>query len=160
QLVVRERALPLDITIARFENRPVPPQTWTIASAAPSLGAPTFDAFAAGAFLDLSENEKLSRPAFEQFRCGTVLAPGALTAGAFHAVDPDFEVVLIPDISLGVPGDRPSVSMAMEAWLAIHDLHRHHHLWGVRPADAVTVLAEQPVAVATTDRLQAQPLAA
>jgi hypothetical protein len=89
-----------------------------------------------------------------------MLAAGRVSAGPLRNVDTDFEVVLIPDESVGVSSNTPLLGAAAEAWLTIRDLHRHPHLWGVRSADAVTVLAEQPIALATTDTLRAQPLAA
>ena len=78
-VTVRQRSVPFDIQISRFQQQPIPAQTWSIASAAISpaipaaLGARTQDSFPPGELLDLTDDEQLSRPAFELWNSGAAL---------------------------------------------------------------------------------------
>jgi hypothetical protein len=159
-VTVRQRAVPLDIQLSRYKNQPITPQTWGITGAQLSdtvpaaLGGVTQDEFPAGEFIDLSEDDKLARPSFERFDSGVSLIAGDVTSGELRKVDTDFETELVPDISLGVI--RLFVHFAAERLLTIDDPHVVETLWSQPNLDKVTVLPFQPVAVATTDTLQAE----
>jgi hypothetical protein len=159
QVAVRQRAIPLEIRISRYQNLPVPPQTWSISAANPGLGDAIEDEFPPASFLDLSEDEKLTRPAFERFSSGAALTPTGVSASDLRTVDTDFEVVLIPDIALGIPLDTAFIHLAAESWLAVGDPHQNKGLWSPPDAGQVVVLPSQPVAAASTTTLQAQAVA-
>jgi hypothetical protein len=164
QLTVRQRAVPLAIQISRYQNQPIPPQTWTIAlgdlaSGAPAtLGATTTDEFPPGAFLNLSEDQKLSQPAFDRLVSGVELTGSKVLSPDMRPVDTDFETVLVPDIFLGV--NTLFILSAAEFLLTIGDPHLIDSLWSPPDLTTVTVLPTQPLAVATTDTFQGRPLAA
>ena len=162
-ITVRQRAVPFAIQISRYQNQPIPAQTWTIASASltttpVALGDPTQDEFPPGEFLNLTEDEKLSRPAFERFTSGAALTAGAVISSDLRQVDTDFEVVLIPDISLGVRIDQTSALLNAEAFLTVNDVHSVPNLWNPQNVQTVVVLPEQPVALASTATMQVQAL--
>src|SRR5271165_2012404 len=164
QVTVRQRAVPLGIQISRYQNQPIPPQTWNIAAAdlaensPATLGTPTVDEFPPGQFLDLSEDEKLSKPAFDQMTSGIALTTGNVIAPDMRSVDTDFETVLVPDILLGI--NLLFVLAEAEYLLTVIDPHLLEALWSAPNLATVTVLPTQPLAVATTDTFQAQSLSA
>jgi hypothetical protein len=159
QVTVRQRAVPFDILISRYQNLPIPPQTWSISAADPGVGTVIQDDFAPAAFLSLSEDEKLARAAFEKFSSGAALTAAGVSASDLRSVDTDFEVVLYPDISLGVPLDPAFIHLAAESWLLVGDPHANRALWTPVDAEPVVVLPAQPVAVASTQTMQSQPVA-
>jgi hypothetical protein len=79
ELSVRQKVLPFGITLERFgaavPSNPGPYDIQTIkvgtkAAVAPDPAFALRDAFARGQFVNLSEDEKISTPPFESFRCG------------------------------------------------------------------------------------------
>src|SRR5207302_1581841 len=75
----RQRVVPLGMTVTHVGNQPLAaPATVDVTAlqlagaAAPDL-APVTEEFAAAQFLDLSDDQKLSRPSFEPMRAGRVL---------------------------------------------------------------------------------------
>ncbi len=160
---VRERVIPLDIQIARFQRKPVPPQTWSILSAnlAPAvpaaLGDPILDRFAPGDFLDLTQDQQLSRPSFEQFDSGVIMTPVDLLFPDFRAPDTSYEVLLEPDIVL-VPPSIAIFNLLAESFLSILDVHDFTSLWSPPNLETVSVAAQQPMTAATTDTITEQPV--
>jgi len=160
QITVRQRALPLGIAISRYQNQPITTQRWTLASANLNADvraaqmAPTLDQFPAGAFLDFSEDERLSKPAFEQFTSGAWLSPDGHTSGDLRMVNTDFEVVLVPDITLVTAILDPALLALLlqsETLLSLPDPHLVESLWSAPGLVGVSVLASQPMTAATTD---------
>lgn len=93
-LTVRERAVPLDVTIDRFGSaRPDDGRRFAVTDASMSGGATGADelsvdaptavreAFAPAQFFDLTDAEKLDAPAFERLPAGYRLAPGGVQYG-------------------------------------------------------------------------------
>jgi hypothetical protein len=164
QVTVRERAVPFDIQISRFQQHPIPPQTWSIASAELSpavpanLGAHTQDQFPPGEFLDLTEDQKLSRPSFEKMDSGVTMTPVDVLHSDLRAVDTDYEVLLVPDITLGEPAGLAFLDLVAEAFLAVDDIHLVKSLWSAPNLDKIVVLSAQPVTVATTAAMTEQPV--
>lgn len=91
-LTVRQRAMPLELTIERFGQAVPKPGTarrFRIAETALSVDGvviarqpadqltPVHDDFAAGQFLDLTDDQKLARPAFEPMPSGTRVSTAA-----------------------------------------------------------------------------------
>jgi hypothetical protein len=87
RLSVEQHVLPLDVDISRYGGVSPPVRRFTLSAVL--LGTqeaagwtPTRDAFPPGQFLDLTEDEKLSRPAFEQLPSGcTDIVSSDLAAG-------------------------------------------------------------------------------
>jgi hypothetical protein len=69
------------------------------------------DNFAPGQFLDLTDDEKLSRPSFEPHTSGVQLTPG-VAAGQAQTLDVEYETILIDDMLL--PGS-PAGSHILDA---------------------------------------------
>ena len=80
ELTVRQRVVPLNLTVTRFGNVPLAaPTLFTVAAsagAAPTSmpSTPVRDAFALAQFQEMSDDEKLARPAFEQQDAGLHVA--------------------------------------------------------------------------------------
>jgi hypothetical protein len=160
-VAVREKVVPFDIQISRFQQTPIPAQTWSIAAAELSpavpanLGAPTQDRFPPGEFLTLTEDQKLARPSFEQMNSGVVMTPAEVLNSDLRVVETDFEVHLVPDIKLGVFSDL-FVHLLAENFLRIDDVHTVTSLWSPPNLQKITVLPDHPVTVATTDTMAEQ----
>jgi hypothetical protein len=104
-LEARQQAVPLEMTLDRIGRCPV-----TVSRV--NLGAPTIgglpaqavsdatDLFAPGEFLNLSDDEKLSRPAFEPRPAGLVLAgAGAALFGTPSSTSYEWDTGFPPDLS-------------------------------------------------------------
>jgi hypothetical protein len=165
-VTVRQRAVPFGIQIERYQNQPIPNQTWSIAAAefttanSASLDDPTQDEFPAGQFLNLTDDEKLSRPAFELFDSGALLTDPDVISDALRPVDTDFEVVLIPSVEILIPANLTFVLLSAETFLTIADVHTLPGLWNAANVPGVSVASQQPVAVVSTATMQAQPVTA
>jgi hypothetical protein len=107
-LVLRQSVVPLGITLERFgAGRPAEPGPYAIATFGVGTATIPFqddhelrDVFAPGQFLDLSESEKLTRPAFESFRCGQARigfdgSSGGAATGALQVAAFDYDVTII-----------------------------------------------------------------
>ncbi|MFT3924532.1 MAG: hypothetical protein QM778_18480 [Myxococcales bacterium] len=81
---VRQHAIPLETVLSRVGPSPVPEGQRRVHMGVPLIDgtpagaiSPVNDLFAPGAFLDLTEDQKLSRPSFEQMLAGAqIRAPG------------------------------------------------------------------------------------
>jgi uncharacterized protein DUF6603 len=164
QLTVHQRAVPLGIQISRYQNQPIPAQTWNIVAAdltantPATLGAQTFDEFAPGAFLNLSQDEKLTYPSFDNMLSGVVLTPNDVISGDLRSVNTDFETVLIPAIQTFVPPINFFALYVAEMLLTMADPITNSALWSAPGQPKVAVLSAQPLVVATTDTFQQAPL--
>jgi hypothetical protein len=153
---VRERAVPFDIAISRFQQQPIQQQTWSIASAelAPdvpaSLGNVVQDRFPPGQFLTLTDDQQLSRPSFELMDSGVAMSPAGGVHSDLRPVDTDFETVLIPDFT-PIEMELFFIDLVAESFLAIDDVQSHVALWSPANQQVIAVLPQQPVTVATTD---------
>jgi hypothetical protein len=120
------------------------------------LNAPTFDQFPAAAFLDLTDDQKFSHPAFESFLSGTNLTEQGVVTDLLREADTSFETILIPDIFLGNSINLAFDLYAAEVFLSIGDVHKIPSLWQAQITQVVSVLPFQPVAVASTNTMQTQ----
>ena len=85
-LTVREKVVPLDVPIGKFGNyTPADGSQFSIAGVTlggnPTPSNPVQDAFGRGQFQQLSDNDKLSAPAFEQFDCGVQIGDPSVQGG-------------------------------------------------------------------------------
>jgi hypothetical protein len=105
QLTVRQRVLPLDMDLDRFGAAPL------AGARRFSLGTvhdPVTDPFAPGEYLNLSDDQKLSRPAFEPMRSGCRLQSAATSGGTRTVTAFDYRTIVI---------DEPDRAVARE-WTA------------------------------------------
>jgi Family of unknown function (DUF6603) len=147
QLGVRQSALPLGVDITHVGAAAIAPDRFDITTltvngtAAPlaEVRAP----FAAGEFVDLSADEKLSRPAFEPFRAGVSAGGAAVTAGPVSAVDLSYE-----QITLGSDGpldDTPPRRAALGVLVAHGVLFGAAAASPIRRDDFVATVKAQPL---------------
>jgi hypothetical protein len=85
-LTVREKIVPLDVPVTKFGNAtPSDGSGFSIAGAtlgtSPAALSPVDDYFARAQFQDMSDADKISAPAFEQFHCGAQLGDPAVRGG-------------------------------------------------------------------------------
>jgi hypothetical protein len=102
QLTVRQRLLPLDMDLERLGTAPL------AGARRFSLGIandPVTDPFAPGEFLNLTDDQKLSRPAFEPMRSGCRLHSAATSGGARTVTAFDYRTIVV---------DEPDRSVARE----------------------------------------------
>lgn len=150
-LTARQRRVPLGLSIERFDRVPVSAQSWDITEA--RLGdrrAPVQreirEEFAPGQFLALTDDQKLSRPAFERFRAGVGLVDGEVETAPPRPADIDYELRIIPtDTAARVEG-RFDVG-TLELLMAVANLA--DPTWWQVPGDSVQVASETPVRVAS-----------
>ena len=81
---VRQHAVPLETVIARVGANPVPPDETYVHFGLPQVNlvdvgaiSEVTDLFSAGQFLNLTDDEKLSRPSFEPMQAGVRINPAA-----------------------------------------------------------------------------------
>jgi hypothetical protein len=104
-LTVRQRRMPLEVRFDRYQERELgAPARFvidevTLGDSAPpdALGEEVRDPFAAGAFLNLSDSERLARPAFERYPSGRAkLSSTRVTHGAaVRPTETAFETIVI-----------------------------------------------------------------
>lgn len=87
ELTLRQRLVPLNRPITKFGNTPLATATVFTVTVAGTESTPVQDAFALAQFEDMSDEEKLTRPAFEQQDAGLHLGAAA----------PAFEYDALPD---------------------------------------------------------------
>jgi hypothetical protein len=163
-LTVRQRRVPLGLTIDRFDRIPLEkPERWDVVEGmlggkpAPS-GAEVREPFASGQYLSLSDDQALSRPAFERFRAGLDLAAGGVVPGPPEDYTIEFETEVFADEI--VKPERTDLRLLLAPLLmevASASLGTDHPMWW--PAtDGVTVLPETPVVAASSWSLTEVPV--
>jgi Family of unknown function (DUF6603) len=101
RLSIRQQAVPLGIPITRLGRAKVVGGTTTV-TVSPVDGspasAPTMGQFAASQFSDLSDDQKLSRPSFENYQDGISFGAAAVVvAPTEQLTTASYETVFIPD---------------------------------------------------------------
>lgn len=86
-LTVRENVVPLDVPVTKFGNTtPADGTQFAIASVtlgtSPAATSPVPGNFAPGQFQQLSDADKISAPAFEEFHCGVTIGDPSVRAGS------------------------------------------------------------------------------
>ena len=122
QLTVRQREVPLDMTLERFGVAPLSGgRRFSLGAAHDAVSDP----FAPGEFLELTDDQKLSRPAFERMHSGARVSAEQATAGARTATAFDYRTIVV---------DAPDKQITRE-WSA---------LTAMSAAAAVAVAAHAP----------------
>jgi hypothetical protein len=120
QLGATQQVMPLGVSITHLGRATVTPDRFVIDSVSSGDTHLTVvdqrAPFAAGEFVDLSEDERLSRPSFESFVAGFVAHSALTAAGAAVVADLSYEEIVIgPDGPLDdTPPRRPALTFAAE----------------------------------------------
>jgi hypothetical protein len=172
RLLVRQRVVPLEVQISRFQNAMITPQRWAIQAAQVGHGGgrpgpPWSERFATGAYQELSEADKLTKPAFQSYRCGLELSSDELRLAEARPVDLTWETSFIegdwerPPVrfapSDAIVGEPLDAGLIAELFVMLEepDLSKYFE----QPDPLVIVDADQVLVAATTDTLQAVELA-
>ncbi|MFI8521813.1 DUF6603 domain-containing protein [Streptomyces sp. NPDC085481] len=106
-----QRTVPLDVPVVRFGpgRLPAPPPKFSVKvtfAAGAGSAQPVQEDFARADFFDLTDDEKLTQPAFERLRSGSELTPPAsATTARSHSVAVEYETKW-----LGGPVSTPAAS--------------------------------------------------
>ena len=116
-LMVREKVVPLDLTIAQYKNGTPSDGTYfsigdVVINGTSVSKTPYQDYFAAGQFLNLSDADKLSRSSFEPFDAGAQISSANTCAGAESVRDVSYNEFYIYDCVSPV---RPPMRYVMPA---------------------------------------------
>jgi hypothetical protein len=108
QIALRQHAFPLGVEITRVGGSRTTPDRYEIDSVAVGAETPPWTAlrspFAAGQYLDLSEDERFTRPAFEPLVSGFELTSEGESRGPATAADLSYEEIVIgPEGPLAEP---------------------------------------------------------
>lgn len=109
RLALRQHVLPLGIDLTRVGGARTTPDRYELGSVTvdgrdATDRVPVRSPFAAGQFLDLQEDEALTRPAFEPLISGFELQPGGLRFGPAQVSDLSYEEIAIgPDGPIAEP---------------------------------------------------------
>ena len=103
-LTMRERVLPLNLALTKFgEATPGPQNQFNLAAGGVSLGGVAMpfsivrDKFAPAQFLQMSDQDKLSSPSFEDRDAGFAVGEGALATGQQFGVDLAYVDIYVDD---------------------------------------------------------------
>jgi hypothetical protein len=97
----RQRVVPLGLTVTHIGNQPLDKPTTVdvtgllLAGAPASETTPAVEAFAAGQFLDLTDDQRLSRPSFEPMRAGLATGGQSVDAGNATVVATSYKTVAV-----------------------------------------------------------------
>lgn len=113
-LELRQDAIPLGLTLETFGGAPIAgARRFDVASVTDgagrnlTLGDPTMARFSPGTFLNLSDDEKLSAPAFEEMEAGVALSAGLAVGANQPALQPrDLILIDAPDPEPGFETQR------------------------------------------------------
>ena len=103
QLSVHQRVAPLGVVIQRIGSSPVPGGVTLEISSVSVTGVTTSglssldDDFAPAQFFDLSDDDKLSRPAFETLGAGVRVQTAGFAHGGSHNAELEYETVVVDD---------------------------------------------------------------
>ncbi len=165
RLMVHQEIAPLNTAITRFGTAPLPAPTRLEFKAAPGadLGqSPKRDRFAAGQFFTLTEDEQLTKPAFEEFDSGAIVG----SAGIKASPSPRSVAMMYEDRTIRGAGDNGSdgsfrlfedewVSLAVERGAvarSVVDAERTPFLATPPRAALIDDAADRPVAIDTRTR--------
>jgi hypothetical protein len=144
-VTLRQGAVPFDIAISRFQQKLInPPQTWSMGLKKEDL---VKDWFPPGELLNLSEDEKFQRPAFESWNSGGRLRASDAVNPELRTWNTDYTPITVPDGSLFAR----STGFFGAAEYFLGDRVESPNFWDPPNLEVVTVLPAQPVTVATTD---------
>jgi hypothetical protein len=114
-LTVRQRIVPLGVTLETFGSAPLAGmkrfeiERVRIAGAAMQDAGAVRDHFAPAQFFRLSEDQKLSRPSFEELDAGRSMRAAAASVTAGPVVDTNFgyETIIVDEIAHKLPDEHP-----------------------------------------------------
>lgn len=163
-LEVRQREVPLELRIDRFDERPIAPQTWRLAGASVGgVAVPDVNAlprrsepFAAGRYQQLPDDQQLARPAFERYEAGWVISAAETRLGQRREVrTQDWEV---KHFNVQPAPQPPRQHEGVVIVRPVRDLLRAPKLWQ-RPPEATPAVpaADQAVGWMVVDAATLAP---
>jgi len=102
-LTLRQRTAPVGVKLDRLGHAPLQ-NARRVELGVPAFGpdhvaasgaTPVTDRFAPAQFLDMSDDEKLSRPSFEEFRAGMQISPAGEHVGSVIETDVAYETIVL-----------------------------------------------------------------
>lgn len=174
QLSVRQQAVPLGIPITRIGRSRVAGGS-AVVTLAPVEGAPpaapTLGQFAASQFIDLSDDEKLSRPSFEPCEDGISFGAAGLQLSAVQSTPGTYETVFVPErrprirglLALRLLDDALELNSVARSGLHFAQLHDGPRRpvtvtdpsWRIVAADTLAPLVDAPQAFGSAAAAQA-----
>lgn len=155
-LTLRQRTAPIGLKLDRLGQAPLlnarrvefGQATFGPANTPASASTPVTDRFAAAQYLDMSDDEKLSRPSFEDFDAGMQLTPVGELVGSAIETDVVYETKILHGARLQTPPVRIAFAHAFafaNLGAAGSSQIARDSRYGVSAADA----AKTPVAIAS-----------
>jgi hypothetical protein len=124
QITAKQQALPLAIPITRIGLATVVGGTATV-TLAPIAGAPaaspTTGQFAASQFMELTDDQKLSRPSFEAYQDGVAFGANQTVHSSEQLTTATYETVFIPEPPPASPATAPPPA-TVDVALMVHAL--------------------------------------
>jgi hypothetical protein len=165
-LKARQRVLPFDLPLVRYQGIPIPAQLWHIAGGglrdAPEaqLGEFVTDLFAGAQYFDLSDQEQLAGRAFERMPCGVELRLDELELGSAQKVEEEYDTSLIVAEEDRRTPRRHAWQLSMKRGaemlsLGSRDALREAVWWKPRQGLEIQVKQAQPLTLAASDSLKA-----
>jgi hypothetical protein len=168
-LAWEQQRAPLDVLLTRVGGTPLPAPA-QVSAASPASSTTQSDWFAPGQFTDLTDDQALTRPAYERLTGGLRLAgadvvdgPGAqrtLTTRQIRlpakATTPPKPVIMFPAWIVGSaagPG-APAIAVRTESWIVTTPVGERSDLTGAQARQLAT-LTTSARAIPATDRLAA-----
>ena len=167
-LVWEQQRAPLELLLTRIGGTPLPTLAQVSAtSAVPS--APASDWFAPGQFLDLSDDQALTRPAFEQLTSGLRLVGTAQDDGPSAQTTLTTRQIRLPAtasttrpvlpfpvwiLTFGAPAATPAIALTTETWIVSTPSGERTGLSGAQARQLASLTAEAH-AIPLADRLAA-----
>jgi hypothetical protein len=168
-LVWEQQSAPLDLLLTRVGGAPLP-EPAQVSATSPASSTAQSDWFAPGQFVDLTDDQALTRPAYERLTGGLRLAgagvadgPGAqapLTTIQIRlpadAATPGKPVIMFPAwILTSAPGPAtPAIAVRTESWIVTTPAGERSDLTGAQARQLAT-LTSRARAIPAADRLAA-----
>jgi hypothetical protein len=144
-LSVRQKDVPLGVDIDRFNRAPITPQRWDVSSPVLGDGRPApiageeREQFAPAAFLTMTDDAQIGRPAFETFRAGLKLVAGDVVMGEERGADFDYETKVISRHFSTTNAIAVDIGALVEALETVSGAGLDHPRWWRTDRDVVTV---------------------
>jgi hypothetical protein len=109
EVSVRQKIVPLEVTLTRFGGSSVDGPNYfrigalNVSGQAAAAVSAAYDEFALGQFIDLTDDEKLSDPSFEQQKSGATLGAGAAAVGHRSPLGVTYETFVVDDAGISNP---------------------------------------------------------
>jgi hypothetical protein len=155
-LSVRQKDVPLGVDIDRFDRVPITPQRWDVSSPVLGDGRPVLrpgeerEQFAPAAFLTMTDDAQIGRPAFETFRAGLNLVASDVVMDEERSTDFDYETKVISRHFSTTNAIAVDIGALVEEVELVSGAGLDHPRWWRTDRDVVTVSDAPTYAVVNT----------